>query len=77
MSLQPEHGVVITLTDIYKQLVSLAARVDALTNAAEKLADHEARVRSLERARWPLPTITVLLALGSLAVAVIALYIKK
>ncbi|MEV6425775.1 hypothetical protein [Streptomyces sp. NPDC051662] len=35
------------------------------------VADHETRLRALERARWPLPTIT---ALAAVAAVVIALY---
>jgi hypothetical protein len=87
----PEGGVVITLTDIYRQMVSLTTRVDAslarqdqadrilneheadlrpLVGAAQQLVDHEARLRSIERGRWPLTSLTVLMALASLGVAV-------
>jgi len=34
---------------------------------------HEARLRSLERSRWPLPSVTILIALGSAGVALVAL----
>lgn len=89
-------GVVITLADIYRQLVGLTARVDTalakqdrteqilseheaelrpLAGAATQLADHESRLRVMERGRWPLASVTVLLALSSLAVAIlVALY---
>jgi hypothetical protein len=87
-----ENGVVVTLTDIYTQLISLSARVDAalvkherveqlvgehdvelrpLIGAAERLVDHEARLRQLERSRWPIASVTVLAAVGSLAVAIL------
>lgn len=33
------------------------------------LADHEARLRVLERGRWPLPALAVLVAIASLVVA--------
>lgn len=91
----PNDGVVvITLADIYKQMVELTTRVDSslarqdqadrilaeheadlrpLSGAAEKLVDHEARLRTIERSRWPLTSVTVVLAAGSLAVAVAAL----
>lgn len=87
-------GVVITLADIYAQLIGLRERVDAalakqdrtdqlvsehdaelrpLAGAADRLTDHEARLRQLERGRWPIASLTVLLALGSLVVAAVAL----
>jgi hypothetical protein len=94
----PHEGVLITLEDIYRQLVALATQVgtalsrherteqvvaehDAqlrpLTGAAERLTDHEARLRQLERGRWPVTSLTVLLALGSLIVAAVALFGHK
>lgn len=96
---QPEGGgVLITLADVYKLVVGLAARVDQalakheqvertiaehdaelrpLAGAADRLTDHEARLRTLERGRWPLASLTVLFALGSLVVAAIALYARR
>jgi hypothetical protein len=87
-------GVIITLADIYAQLIGLRERVDAalakqdrtdllvaehdaelrpLAGAAERLTDHEARLRQLERSRWPI----VLVGLGSLAATIlIAIYGK-
>jgi hypothetical protein len=44
-----------------------------LVGAAERLTDHEARLRVIERGRWPLASVTVLIALGSATVALIAL----
>ncbi|MBZ4320627.1 hypothetical protein [Streptomyces huiliensis] len=35
------------------------------------LADHEARLDALERGRWPLASVTVLVALAGVAVAVV------
>lgn len=91
---QQPPGVVITLTDIYAQLITLSAKVDGvlaahagmertlsahdadlrpLAGVATDVADHEARLRNLERGRWPLPAVTILIALGSLGVAVVAL----
>ena len=94
----PQDGVVITLADIYKQLVTLTTRVDTslahqeqadrilaeheadlrpLSGAATQLVDHESRLRAIERSRWPLTSVTILIALASLAVAVsVALFGK-
>lgn len=95
----PENGVVITLADIYKQLVGLTTRVESalakvdrvdqalvevealvrpLTGMDRQVSDHEARLRALERSRWPIASVSVLAALGSLIVAVlVALYGRK
>lgn len=74
-------GVVITLRDIYQLVVGLTARVDTAlargTQHDEQLGDHESRLRALERSRWPIASVTVLIALGSLVIAAVALYAKK
>lgn len=93
-----EGGVLITLADIYKLVVGLAARVDTalskherteqivaehdaelrpLAGAAEKLVDHEARIRSIERRQFPLASIAVLLPIASMVVAILIAVYKK
>lgn len=42
-----------------------------LAGAAERLLDHEARLRQLERSRWPLTSVAVLVPLAALIVAVL------
>jgi hypothetical protein len=92
MSSPDGGGVVITLADIYRQLIALTTRVDSalakqdrdqqvlaehemelrpLAGAAEKLVDHETRLRSLERSRWPLASLAALIPLAALAVAIL------
>lgn len=75
MSEPPLSGVVITAREIYDAVVRLTGRVDVLieqqTQTTHEVQDHEARLRSLEKARWPLPAASVLIAITSLAVAVI------
>lgn len=69
------HVVVITAREIYEAVVRLTGRVDVAisqqADAAKDLTDHEQRIRALERARWPLPSIGVLIAVLSLIIAVI------
>lgn len=99
MSTSPDgHAVLITLEDIYRQLVALNTRVDTaltkldrteqlvaehdaelrpLAGAAERINDHEIRIRQLERSRWPVTSLTVLTALGSLAVAILVAVYRK
>lgn len=68
--MEPLSGVVITSREIYDAVVRLTGRVDVLieqqTAVREDLQDHEARLRSLERSRWPLPAVSVLIALAAL-----------
>lgn len=72
--MEPLQGVVITAREIYDAVVRLTGRVDVLIenqqHTNEDVKDHEGRIRTLERGRWPLPTLSVLLALGALGVAV-------
>lgn len=63
--------VVIGPREIYDKLVLLESAVSRLADKAADAdrdhADHEARLRALERARWPLPSIAVLVSLVALA----------
>jgi hypothetical protein len=72
--MEPLGPVIIGAREIYDAVVRLTGRVEVLieqqTQTAHDVQDHEARLRALERARWPLPTISVLLAILSLGVAV-------
>jgi hypothetical protein len=82
MSVDPLGPVVITAREIYDQLVRLtdgigtmatrmAQMTDALDDSKKDIADHEVRLRSLERARWPLPTVAVLISAGALILALL------
>lgn len=79
MSSEPLAGIVITSREIYDAVVRLTGRVDVLIAQQEDvkhdLNDHEVRIRSIERARWPLPTVSVLVAIVALIIAGIP-YIK-
>lgn len=65
--------IVITSREVYDAVVRLTGRVDVLIAqqqaAAADLQDHETRLRSLERARWPLPSASLLVAIGALVMA--------
>lgn len=67
--------VVIGAREIYDQgqktQAALDKLVDKMGGLGERLGDHENRLRMLERARWPLPSLAVLLSIVSLATAVI------
>jgi hypothetical protein len=74
--------------EIYDQVVAVGKSVDKLVErhadvvqdvqdikavTAAHHADHENRLRALERARWPLPTLAALVGAGGLVVALISL----
>lgn len=71
--MDPLPGVVITSREIYDAVVRLTGRVDVVieqqTHTAQQTQDHETRIRAMERSRWPLHSLTVLVALGALALS--------
>jgi hypothetical protein len=80
VSPDPLGPVVITAREIYDAVVRLTGAVEGVmkdhSEARNDLIDHEARLRALERSRWPLPSLAALLSLGALAVAVVPLLAK-
>lgn len=73
----PLGPVVIGAREVYDAVMRLTGTVERLVDGHadtdRHLTDHEARIRALERARWPLPSIAVLVAIASLVVAALAL----
>ncbi|UUU35157.1 hypothetical protein JIX56_37805 [Streptomyces sp. CA-210063] len=79
MAIDPEHPVLHgELAELRRRLDVAHARVEGghtlLSHRAEQTAkeldDLSARIVALEHARWPLPAVAVLTALGALVVAV-------
>lgn len=80
----PDPGVFISNAQMFQEVRDLSqtvsrieAKVDNFLDEAKDIRsdvqDHELRIRTLERARWPLPTIGVLAGLAGAATGVIAL----
>ena len=80
----PLGPVVITAREIYDQLVRVADALATLTTRIDRVAerhdetkrdvdDHEARLRSLERSRWPLPSLAAVVSLAALGLSVVML----
>lgn len=82
---EPLQGILITSREIYDAVVRLTGRVDVLieqqnhtgkeieelkADVARGFQDHENRLRTLERARWPLPALAAILAVASLGLTV-------
>lgn len=75
MSAPRRNGVVVTLERLYDELLSTHEDVTVIKvkmgSVTEKVDDHAGRITSLERGRWPLPSLSILLAVGALAVTVL------
>jgi hypothetical protein len=69
LTVEPLGGVIITSREIYDAMVRLTGRVDVLieqqSTTQHDIQDHEGRLRSLEKARWPLPSAAALTPLLS------------
>ena len=74
---EPLGPVIIGAREIYDALVRLTATVDRLVDQHDgtrvEVAAHEARLRTLERSRWPLPSLAALVSIAALIVAAAAL----
>ncbi|MET7560553.1 hypothetical protein ABZS95_10150 [Streptomyces sp. NPDC005479] len=84
MTASQDPGVYISSSQMYQEMRSLhdaVSRVetkldglrDSYAEVTKDVADHETRLRALERARWPLPTLGVLAGLGGTATGLLAL----
>jgi hypothetical protein len=83
----PDPGVFISSAQMYQELRTLSdgvTRVETkldgiaqgLTELGKDVADHETRIRTLERGRWPLPTIGVLAGVAGAATGAVALFTR-
>ncbi|MGX1514992.1 hypothetical protein [Streptomyces collinus] len=83
----PETGVYISNGQMYQELRTLSdgvTRVETkldgiaqgLTEVSKDITDHETRLRTLERARWPMPTIGVLAGVAGAATGALALFAR-
>jgi len=66
-------SVIIGPREIYDAVVRVSAKVDLLsmqmTQQTADLQDQENRIRNLERGRWPIQSVTVLIAIGAVVIA--------
>lgn len=81
------EGVYISTAQMYQEVRDLAqtvgrieSKVDSFLDEAKDIRsdvqDHELRIRNLERARWPLPTIGVLAGVAGAATGAMALFTR-
>ncbi|MGW6743796.1 hypothetical protein ACWGDX_24260 [Streptomyces sp. NPDC055025] len=84
MGTAPDPGVYISPAQTYQEVRDLARTVDRIETKLDGILDenkdirsdvqdHETRLRTLERNRWPLPTIGVLAGVAGAATGVLAL----
>jgi hypothetical protein len=83
----PDPGVYISPAQMYQEVRGLAeavgrieTKIDGILNETKDirtdLADHETRIRTLERARWPLPTLGVLAGVAGAATGAVSLFAR-
>lgn len=69
----PLGQVVIGAREIYDAVMNVSATVNRLASQHDDLArdlqDHEVRLRVLERSRWPLPALSILVSIAAVAAA--------
>jgi hypothetical protein len=72
----PLGPVTIGAREIYDELKTVGVKVDHVSSQVDgvvaDVADHENRLRVLERSRWPLPSIAALVSLVSVVLAILA-----
>jgi hypothetical protein len=75
MATEPMGPITITAREVYDAVIRLTGRVDVLisqqTSTQNEVQDHESRLRSLEKARWPLPSAAALMAFVALVLPLI------
>ncbi|NJP73285.1 hypothetical protein HCJ99_20865 [Streptomyces sp. C1-2] len=87
MTVGPDPGVYISTAQMYQEVRDLAqtlsrveSKVDSFLDEAKDIRadvqDHEIRLRTLERARWPLPTLGVLAGIVGAATGAAALFLR-
>lgn len=80
-----DPGVYISPAQMYDEVRNLSKAVDRIEQKIDSiidetkdirndLADHESRIRSLERGRWPLPTVAALAGVGGAVTGALALF---
>ncbi len=77
MSTEPFVSVPIGAREIYDAVMRVSMQMERIeqqmAERVRELDDHESRLRSLEKGRWPLPALAVLLSAASLAAVVVKL----
>lgn len=77
MTLDPLGPITIGAREIYDELKTVGVKVDHVSSQLDgvvaDVADHETRLRAIERNRWPLPALAAVVAVASLVLTLISL----
>ncbi len=69
------------VNELYDKIVGLSARLDVMLSRIDDVlkdvSDHESRIRQLERSRWPVANVTVLVGIASLVLALAVALFRK
>jgi hypothetical protein len=58
------------MRSLHDAVTRMDTKLDGLAGQSTTIADHETRIRTLERGRWPLPAIGTLTGAAALVVTV-------
>lgn len=70
----PPGAVIIPPSETYRILMELNGKVDKLVGLVSHVDDLETRVRSLEKARWPLPALSLVVAIAAAFIGAFRLF---
>jgi hypothetical protein len=65
----PDDGTHVLLGQILAKQTEIVVQLAVITEQLRPIPDHEQRIRTLEKARWPVPTISAIGAVGAGAAA--------
>lgn len=66
----PDHDG--TIAQVLIKLGEVGAQLAVISEQLKAIPDHEARLRKLESARWPVPTVAAVASVGSVVAAWVA-----
>lgn len=72
MTMPDDPGTTPLLAQILLEQGKLSSQMAVMSEKLNAIPDHEARLRALEKARWPLPTVASIAAVSAAAAAWVA-----
>jgi hypothetical protein len=69
MTMPPDDGTTGLLGQILAKQGEMSVQLAVISKTLEQIPDHETRLRALERGRWPLPSVAVLVSAVALWLA--------
>jgi hypothetical protein len=58
------------MRSLHDAVTRIDTKLDGLAGQSSTIADHENRIRALERGRWPLPSLAAVTGVGAFVLSV-------